>query len=340
MKPRFFLITLIAAVFVAMEAHTLSAQVPPPAAQFATPVLQRDDQGTVTLTCATPGAVIRYSIDGSDPGPKGGPYLAPVALAHGGVVKARAFSADRKLKSELAEAKFEPLPGVARPPTTLVPCTQDRDWPTYDWAKRHAAVTALTRERRAELVFVGDSITQMFGGQPHDRGQPSKNVWEKFYDPRNTANLGFGYDYVENTLWRLQHGELDGAKAKVVVVHIGTNNTGKNSAEEIAASIRAICEEIQKRQPSAKILLLAILPRSPKPDASRAKLGEVNKLIAKFDGQNGITFLDAGAKFVAEDGSISRELMGDFLHPTEKGYTLWAEAMEPVLRRLLGESKP
>lgn len=340
MKPSFFLITLIAAVFVAMEAHTLSAQVPPPAAQFATPVLQRDDQGTVTLTCATPGAVIRYSIDGSDPGPKGGPYLAPVALAHGGVVKARAFSADRKLKSELAEAKFEPLPGVARPPTTLVPCTQDRDWPTYDWAKRHAAVTALTREPRAELVFVGDSITQMFGGQPHDRGQPGKNVWEKFYDPRNTANLGFGYDYVENTLWRLQHGELDGAKAKVVVVHIGTNNTGKNSAEEITAGIRAICEEIQKRQPSAKILLLAILPRSPKPDASRAKLGEVNKLIAKFDGQNGITFLDAGAKFVAEDGSISRELMGDFLHPTEKGYTLWAEAMEPVLRRLLGESKP
>ena len=340
MKPRFFLITLIAAVFVAMEAHTLSAQVPAPTAQFATPVLQRNAQGTVTLTCATPGAVIRYSIDGSDPGPKGGPYLAPVALAHGGVVKARAFSADRKLKSELAEAKFEPLPGVARPPTTLVPCTQDRDWPTYDWAKRHAAVTALTRERRAELVFVGDSITQMFGGQPHDRGQPGKNVWEKFYGPRNAANLGFGYDYVENTLWRLQHGELDGAKAKVVVVHIGTNNTGKNSAEEIAAGIRAICEEIQKCQPSAKILLLAILPRSPKPDASRAKLGEVNKLIAKFDGQNGITFLDAGTKFVAEDGSISRELMGDFLHPTEKGYTLWAEAMEPVLSRLLGESKP
>jgi len=334
------LITLIAAVFVAMEAHTLSAQVPAPTAQFATPVLQRNAQGTVTLTCATPGAVIRYSIDGSDPGPKGGPYLAPVALAHGGVVKARAFSADRKLKSELAEAKFEPLPGVARPPTTLVPCTQDRDWPTYDWAKRHAAVTALTRERRAELVFVGDSITQMFGGQPHDRGQPGKNVWEKFYGPRNAANLGFGYDYVENTLWRLQHGELDGAKAKVVVVHIGTNNTGKNSAEEIAAGIRAICEEIQKCQPSAKILLLAILPRSPKPDASRAKLGEVNKLIAKFDGQNGITFLDAGTKFVAEDGSISRELMGDFLHPTEKGYTLWAEAMEPVLSRLLGESKP
>lgn len=66
----------------------------------------------------------------------------------------------------------------------------------------------------------------------------------------------------------------------------------------------------------------------------------MNKLIAKFDGQNGITFLDGGAKFVADDGSIARELMGDFLHPTEKGYTLWAEAMEPVLSKLLGETKP
>lgn len=344
MKTRGIATALVAATWLLAKTTILFAQAAPPAVPpaipMAAPVLQRDDRGVVTITCATPGAMIRYSLDGSDPGQRSGPYLAPIALAHGGTLKARAFSEDRKQKSELAGAIFEPLPGVARPPTTLVPCTQDRDWPTYDWARRHAAVTALTRERKAELVFVGDSITQMFGGEPHDRGQPGKNVWEKFYGRRNAANLGFGYDYVENTLWRLQHGELDGAKAKVVVVLIGTNNTGKNSAEEIAAGVRAICDEIQKRQPSAKILLLAILPRSPQPDAARAKLGEVNKLIAKFDGQNGITFLDVGAKFVAEDGSISRELMGDFLHPTEKGYTLWAEAMEPVLSRLLGESKP
>lgn len=341
MNSRFSVSLLALAIFLTASTNSLLAQAPPPAVQpaiqLATPVLQRDDKGIVTITCATPGAVIRYSLDGSDPGAKGGPYLAPIALAHGGVVKARAFSEDRKQKSDLAEMKFDALPGVTAPPTSLVPCTQDRDWPTYDWAKRHAAVSALTREHKPELVFVGDSITQMFGGEPHDRGQPGTKVWDKFYGQRNAANLGFGYDFTENTLWRLQHGELDGAKAKVAVVLIGTNNTGKNSPAEIAAGVRAICNEINRRQPQAKILLLAILPRGARPDATRAKITEINQLLAQFDGKNGVTYLDVGAKFLGEDGGISREVMGDFLHPTEQGYTLWAEAMEPTLSRLLGE---
>ncbi len=145
----------------------------PPAAEvvaaLAAPVMQRDASGNVTLSSATAGAVIRYSLDGADPGLKTGPYLAPIVLPAGGTVKARAFSEDRKQMSELAERKFEPLPGVAPQPATLVPCTQDRDWPTYDWAVRHAAVTKIAAERQASLVFIGDSITQMFGGEPHDR---------------------------------------------------------------------------------------------------------------------------------------------------------------------------
>lgn len=105
----------------------------------------------------------------------------------------------------------------------------------------------------------------MFGGEPHDRGQPGKNVWEKFYGRRNAVNLGFGYDYVENTLWRLQHGELAGAKAKVVVVHIGTNSTGKNSAEEIAAGIRAVCDEFRNASRTRKFSCSPSSPARPGP---------------------------------------------------------------------------
>jgi len=300
------------------------------------PKITRDADGTVTLTGAK-GSMIRYTIDGSDPVPRSGPYLAPIALAQGGVVKARAFSEDRARKSDLAEAKFDALPGAKVLPSTLVTCTQDRDWPVYDWAKRHAAVSALVRERQPKLVFIGDSITQMFGGPPHDRGQPGKDVWEKFYGHRNAANLGFGYDYLENTLWRLQHGELTGAKAAAVVIHIGTNNMGKNTPEEIAIGVKAICDEVHQQQPQAKILLLAILPRGAKPDATREKLNATNQLLAKFDGQNGITFLDVGGRFLQPDGSLPRELMGDYLHPSAKGYEIWAEAMEPTLKRLLEE---
>ena len=301
------------------------------------PEIQRAADGTVTLSTTTKGGVIRYTLDGSDPVQRSGPYLAPIALAQGGTVKARTFTEDRKQKSDAVETTFEALPGSKPLPSTLVTCTQDRDWPVYDWAKRHAAVSEIVRQQQAELVFLGDSITQMFGGPPHDRGQPGKAVWEKYYVPRNAANLGFGYDYLENTLWRLQHGELAGAKARVVVIHIGTNNLGKNTPEEIAAGIGAICSEVHQQQPQAKILLLAILPRGARPDGMRTKLQDVNQRIAKLDGRNGITFLDVGAGFLQPDGSIPRELMGDFLHPTAKGYEIWAEAMEPTLARLLGK---
>ncbi|NBR84847.1 MAG: hypothetical protein EBY09_04455 [Verrucomicrobia bacterium] len=317
-------------------AFALAAQEPTPPAK---PDAKRDAAGVVTLTCATPGAVIRYSVDGSDPGPKGGPYLAPIVLPAGGTVKARAYTEDRKVKSELFEARFDAVAGAKPLPATLVPCTQDRDWPVYDWAKRHAAVTKIATERKASLVFIGDSITQMFGGEPHDRSQPGKDVWEKFYAKRSVANLGFGYDYLENTLWRLRHGELDGAKAKVVVMHIGTNNAGKNTPEEIAAGVRALLDEIHQRQPQAHVILMAIFPRGPKPDALRAKLDTTNKLLAQFAAPGKVTFLDIGAKFLQPDGTIAREIMGDYLHPSAKGYEIWAEAIEPLLVKLLGETK-
>ncbi|MBS0204929.1 MAG: chitobiase/beta-hexosaminidase C-terminal domain-containing protein [Planctomycetes bacterium] len=299
------------------------------------PKIERQADGTVTISAAAKGAVVRYSLDGSDPVQRSGPYLAPIALPQGGVVKARTFTEDRKQHSAAAEVKFDPLPGSKPLPSTLVTCTQDRDWPIYDWAQRHAAVSSHVQEHQSTLVFIGDSITQMFGGVPHDRGQPGREVWDKYYGNRNAANLGFGYDYLENTLWRLQHGELKGAKAKAIVIHIGTNNLGKNTPEEIALGVRAICDEVHHQQPQARILLMAILPRGAKPDATRTKLNDVNQLLAKFDGQNGITFLDAGARFLQPDGSLPRELMGDFLHPTAKGYEIWAEAMEPTLKQWL-----
>jgi lysophospholipase L1-like esterase len=198
-------------------------------------------------------------------------------------------------------------------------------------------VKELTAKKKASLVFIGDSITQMFGGEPHDRSQPGKDVWEKYYGTRNATNLGFGYDYTENTIWRLQHGELDAAAAKVVVLNIGTNNMGKNSVEEIHAGIQAVLAEIHRSQPSAKILLLGIYPRGAKPDATREKVATVNKMLSALDGKNGITFIDVSEKLIEPDGTISKATMGDYLHPTAKGYEIIADAIEPTLKKLLGE---
>ena len=305
-------------------------------AKPAPPVLEPSDKDVVALAKPPPGFHFRYTIDGSAPGAKSGPYLAPVHLPPGYKLRAITVSEDRKqLSDEITSEK--PLLTGTKLSSSVVPCTQDRDFPIYDWAKRHAAVTALVKERKPTLVFIGDSITQMFGGEPHDRPQPGKDVWEKYYGKRNAANLGFGYDFTENTLWRLQNGELDGAAAKVVVLNIGTNNVGKNTPAEIVEGIKAVLAEIRRSQPAANILLLGIYPRGAKPDATREKLTAINRDLAQLDGKDNITFLDVTEKLLQPDGTITREIMADYLHPSARGYEIIAEAIEPTLKRLLGE---
>jgi lysophospholipase L1-like esterase len=322
-----------AALLLALLSPILLAETP---TKPAAPVTAASTQGTVAFAPASPGFHLRYTMDGSAPGPKSGPYLAPIALFEGYKVRAITVCDDRKQVSDEVVIEGPALAGT-KVSSSIVPCTQDRDFPTYDWAKRHAAVTALVNERKPTLVFVGDSITQMFGGEPHDRPQPGKDVWEKYYGKRNAANLGFGYDFTENTLWRLQHGELDGAAVKLVVLNIGTNNAGKNTAPEIVEGVKAVLAEIRRSQPKTAILLLGIYPRGPKPDATREKLAGVNRELAALDGKDNVTFLDVTTKLLQPDGSITKETMGDYLHPTAKGYEIICEAIEPVVKRLLGE---
>ena len=305
-------------------ALTASALLPFAAqAEFAAPLVQREANGLVTITSA-PGSVIYYTINGADPDQKGaGVYLAPFPLPYNAVVKAKAYD-----NSSLATASFDSQSNVPTPPRTVIPVTQNRNWASYNWEQRHLSRCKLVREQKPALLFIGDSITHQLEG---------KDVWKKYYEPRNAVNLGFGWDMTENVLWRLQNGELDGGAPKVAVVMIGTNNRDGNSAADIVTGIRAICSEIHKRTPATKILLLGIFPRGEKPDAGRTKLADINQSIAAFDGQDGITFLDIGAKFLNADGTISKDIMGDFLHPTAKGQEIWAEAMEPTLKKLLGE---
>lgn len=305
---------------------------------LATPVLS-NAAGTITITCATADALLLYTLDGSDPVIRSGPYLAPIALPHGGVVKARAFSPDRKRKSAPAELTVTSLtPGEPAPPSTLVAVTQGREWPGYEWAKRHAGVCAHVQARKPQIVFIGDSITHFFGGEPHDRGRNGEAVWQKVYEPRGAANLGFGWDRTENVLWRLGPGnELAGANPKVAVIMIGTNNLGLNKPAEIAAGVTAICALIHQRLPMTKILLLGIFPRGEKPDANRQRITEINQILAMLDGKDQVTFLDFGAKFLSPDGTIARSIMPDFLHPNAAGYQIWADAMEPTLAKLLAE---
>lgn len=183
-----------------------------------------------------------------------------------------------------------------------------------------------------DIEFIGDSITQGWEGR-------GKDVWDEFYGHRKVINFGVSGDRTQHVLWRFEQGQLEGINAKVAVVMIGTNNSNKqdNTEAEILAGVTAIVEQIRARQPDTKILLLGIFPRGETFSPQRGKILQVNEALARLDDGKNIFYMDIGPQLIENDGSISKEIMPDYLHPNAAGYLIWAKATEPKLKQLLGE---
>jgi lysophospholipase L1-like esterase len=113
---------------------------------------------------------------------------------------------------------------------------------------------------------------------------------------------------------------------------------GGLTAEQIAEGVTAVVAELKKDFPNAKILLLGIFPRSAPDSTVRAKINDINKIIAKLHDDKAVIYMDIGPKFLAEDGTIPQDIMADGLHPTTKGYQIWAEAVKEPLAKLLGDA--
>ena len=245
----------------------------------------------------------------------------------------------RFLGERVAATILKAVPHVSSVNTAVIPLGKlERD--SYGWEERHEAVMKTKVAIDPEIVLIGDSITHFWGGQPDGGklGNRGSETWEQLFGQRRVLNLGFGWDRTQNGLKRIALGELDGLKPKVIVLHIGTNNLAQtencraNTPAEIAAGIGAIIEQVQAKCPGAKIILMGIFPRGEKPeDPKRAVLREINALLAPLGQRPGVTFLDITSHWLAADGSISKAIMPDFLHPNQKGYAVWAEALKAVL---------
>jgi lysophospholipase L1-like esterase len=197
------------------------------------------------------------------------------------------------------------------------------------WQERHESLNARVKKGNVDLIFIGDSITHNWEG--------CKDLWDKYYGHRNAVNLGIGGDRTRQVLWRLDHGNIGGISPKLAVVMIGTNNSGENTPEQVAGGIKAVVEQLRTRLPQTKILLLAIFPRNDNAQYHQKNV-KVNTLVAKmfddhtFDDKM-VTYMDIGRKFLTPDGTLGKDVMYDLLHLTPKGYTIWAEAIEPVVAK-------
>ncbi|HRH94412.1 MAG TPA: platelet-activating factor acetylhydrolase IB subunit [Prosthecobacter sp.] len=219
-----------------------------------------------------------------------------------------------------------------QPPDVAAPKMGPDGKPNAGFVASHERFVGIAKEGKAQLVFLGDSITAGWAGN-------GKEVWAKSFGAYTPANFGIGGDRTQHVLWRIQNGELDGIKPKAFVVMIGTNNSGTDPAEGIAKGVTAIVETIRAKQPQAKILLLAVFPRGSKPDgqlnAQNDKLKQVNATISKLDDGQHIFYLDIGDKFPTADGKLDKSVMPDFLHLSPAGYQIWADAISPKLAELM-----
>jgi beta-glucosidase len=162
-----------------------------------------------------------------------------------------------------------------------------------------------------------------------------KAVFEKHFGSTKVANFGIAGDTTQGVLWRLQHGEGEGYQPKAITLMIGTSNTGRNSPVEIAMGIADVVFELRKDFPDAKILLPGIFPRSFGGPAVSAKISEINKIIPALNDNRHVFYMDTGAKFLAADGSLSKDIINDGLQPTSRGYEIRAEAVQDKLVSLM-----
>ncbi len=224
---------------------------------------------------------------------------------------------------------------------TNAPVAAPRANPAIAPAKHEGQRTDLVMQRAKDapgdydIAFIGDSITEGWE-------KSGTNVWQKFYGSRKCIDLGVGGDRTEHVLWRFENGQLDGLKPKAAVLMIGTNNSNNDkdgkehySTAEILAGVQVIVKQLRTRLPDTKLIVLGIFPRGATFSTQRGKLLQINQALAQLNDGKMIHYVDFGSQLIEADGAISKDVMPDRLHLSEKGYTIWAEAIEAKLKELL-----
>lgn len=231
---------------------------------------------------------------------------------------------------------------IANPCIVPVPSNETRAVPAGwlrggTWMDQHEDINKVGETRKLDLVFLGDSISQSWGGEGRYVWQAAPDVWQEYYANRNACSFGISGDGTQHVLWRIDHGNFDKAKPRAIVLLIGVNNVPSHTPEQIAEGIKAVLGRLAKKTPQSKILLLGLFPYGKdREEPTRKKVEAVNELIGKFEDRKRVFFQDINRAFLLSNGQANPDLMaGDFLHLKPAGYRAWAKAIEYRLTQLL-----
>ena len=235
---------------------------------------------------------------------------------------------DSIVETDASQDELKENLGVEILPLSITAQVNERDW----WLPRHEEkLERKSKMEKVDIVLLGDSIT-------HNWEKKGKSVFKKRFKDLQVLNLGFSSDRTEHVLWRLRNGEVDGISPKVVMLMIGTNNTGhrEETPEDTALGIQEIIKELRARLPETKILLQAIFPRDKSPEGEKRKQNDaINLIIKDFADDQNVYYTDISDVFLDDTGHLPKSIMPDSLHPNSKGYELWADAVLPQVKKLM-----
>jgi lysophospholipase L1-like esterase len=234
------------------------------------------------------------------------------------------------------------LPSLA--PAQTPPAAADQPVPRTDRNSMTAHAQLLDKAKKGgiDVYFEGDSITRRWGAMDYPDLLAN---WKQNFFGWNAANFGWGADAIQNILWRLHNGELDGVHPKVIVLLAGTNNVGyfvpadgvDAKAADITRGLKAILDAMQTKAPQAIIIVMGVFPRNDNMSVMPL-INKINDQLAKFADGKRIRYLNINDKLADKDGRLFDGMMNpnDKLHPTIKGYQVWADALKPIFLELLG----
>ena len=236
-------------------------------------------------------------------------------------MKIYADAYEKKLRSILEE----PIGKL----NTTKPVTQLRELGNYDWESKHNEILYLNKFNPPKNIIISNSIIHFWGGLPDFKTKVESESWDNFFTPLGLRNYAYGWDRIENVLWRIYHDELDGFDAEKIIILIGTNNIPLNSNQEIIEGLRLVSKGVKARQPKAKIYLMGILPKRN----YEKRIEKLNKKISSLANELSINYSNIGNVFLKLDGSqqINEKLFSDGLHPNNNGYKKMRKELLKIL---------